>query len=201
VRPADDDVDELLARGRLSGRQYDEIWPKVLSRIEGTSSRRRWGLARPLILLGALAGSAAGWALFAPSKDVGFAARGASGASGAFSLGCASSHRALCRPGETLMFSVNASVAHGHLGAYAERLDEPAHGRIWYFPGSDGGPVVDPGAATVVLPQGIELGPEQPAGRYRVTIWTAPQRISRTDGVSPTDGASSLAVLELEVAP
>jgi hypothetical protein len=159
-------------------------------------------LTRPLIVFTSLACAAAGWVLFAPSKGRDFVARGGSGKSGAFDVGCASSHRALCRPGETLMFTVNAAVAHGYLGAYAERLDDRANGRIWYFPGPEGaGPMIDSGGGTIVLPQGIEIGPEQPPGRYRVTIWTSPQRIDRKDEVPGADAAASFAALDLEVAP
>jgi hypothetical protein len=203
LKPRSDDVGELSAEGRCTESQYDEIWEKVQARVEMAPAvrPRRRGL-RFLALGGAFTGAVAGWLLFASPRVGHFTARGgASTRSAAFQISCSSSGRALCRPGETLMFSVNSALARGFLGAYAERLDAPAGGRIWYLPGSgSAGPVVEAGEVTIVLRQGIQIGPEQPAGRYRVTVWTSPRPISRPVG-GRVDGASSYAELDLEVAP
>jgi hypothetical protein len=200
----DDKLDELLARGRLSGRQVDEIWDNVWDRVEPSTRPRRRPFLRPFFVFGGvLASAAAAWSFFARPAPEHFTPRGEpTVASGAVSIGCASSGRAVCRTGETLMFSVNGALAHGFLGAYAERIGEPSAERIWYFPNAGGAsPAVPTSTGTVVLADGIRIGEEQPPGRYRVTIWTSPRAFDRAEASRDDVGVSSKTTLELEVVP
>jgi hypothetical protein len=109
----------------------------------------------------------------------------------------------VCRAGDVLMFTVNASVTYGYLGAFAERLDDPKHDRIWYFsePTKEP-PLVQPGPGTVVVPQGIRIGPEHRPGWYRVTAWIASQPLERgqVDSGGP-DLLRSRSTLDFEIVP
>lgn len=208
-------MDELLARDSLGGPQYDDILEKVLARTEALEpqraaskrhrSPRRWTLA-----FGALAASATAAWLVVPAMHGGaghFATKGGdtkggnAQPSGVFEIGCGPSARPTCRVGDTLMVSVNAAVAWGQVGAYAERADDPEHSRIWYFPSPAGGvPLVAHGAGTVVLPEGIKVGPEHQPGSYRVTLWLSSRPVDRDPvDFGDADIVRSHATLMLEI--
>ena len=102
------------------------------------------------------------------------------------------------------MFSVNAAIASGYLGAYAERLGDPAPERIWYFPDPTGrSPQVASGSGTIVLPQGIRIGLEHRPGRYRVIAWIAEREPVRAAAGGPTSEGAARArdAFEIEVTP
>jgi hypothetical protein len=70
------------------------------------------------------------------------------------------------------MFSVGASKQRGLIAAYAERVDEAAAPRIWYFPSRGGAqPSIEPATETRVLDEGVRLGEPHAPGRYRVHVW------------------------------
>jgi len=192
--PEDDDLelDQLLARGRLSGRQYDEIERRVLERV--APQRKRWPW---IAMLPAAAAACALVALLLPPSGApsersgarlpsairdGFTARGSSASIGSapraaaiLDVGCAGRPAHVCCIGDTLMFSVNSNQSAGYLLAFAERVAEPPT-RIWYFPASDGtAPSVEARAATTVLSQGVRLGSPHTVGKYRVTAWLSPE--------------------------
>jgi len=173
------DLERLLARGYLSGAQYDEIEGRVIGR---TAAPQRLSLRRvaPAALGAAsLAAALALW-LRAPSE---FTAKGGlAGGVGSIDISCNRPNRHQCASGDTLAFIVNSATASGYLGAYAERVGDLKKERIWYFPGAgEAGPQVVPGAGTVVLPQGIRIGPEHKAGQYLLTVWLSARPLSRVE--------------------
>jgi len=194
--PEDDDLelDQLLARGRLSGRQYDEIERRVLARVAPKSTRSQWTTSLPAatlacalvigLVLSVRAPSGQSTEGSAPAASDGFTARGSSAASGGtlpvgalLDVGCAGRPPHVCRIGDTLMFSVNGTRSAGYLLALAERVAGPP-ARIWYFPASDGSaPRVEARASTTVLPQGVRLGPPHAVGEYRVMAWLSAQPV------------------------
>jgi hypothetical protein len=201
VKRDDAELDQLLARGRLSGRQYDEIAGRVMKQLAPRRQRWLWPAVVP-----AAAGVALGaWLLVSGNvlqRPGGRAPAGSAAADGfrskgdlpsapaseesalavAFDVGCARAARRVCRLGDTLMFSVPAGAASGYLGAYAERLDEPGARRIWYFPDSSGGsPRIDAASVTRVLTDGVRLGPPHLPGKYRITLWVSPTPVLRTE--------------------
>jgi hypothetical protein len=102
------------------------------------------------------------------------------------------------------MFQVNSAVVSGYLGAYAESLTDPSRPRIWYFPASTGAPSpqVAAGDRTIVLAQGIKIGPEHAPGRYRVTVWMASRPAQRTDiDSAEPDLVRKRTTFDLEVIP
>ncbi|HMF39570.1 MAG TPA: hypothetical protein VKQ32_02690 [Polyangia bacterium] len=190
---------ELLARGRLGGPVYDEVLEKVLARTAPARAPRRW--LRIVVLPGIAVAGLAAWLLVARPADDGFSAKGTGGANGALAVGCAPSGARACPVGGTLMFTVNAALASGTLGAYAERVGDPAHERIWYFPdGAGEAPTVAPGAGTTVVPRGIRVGPEHRPGRYRVTVWLADHPIARGEvDAAPAKAIRARASFDLEI--
>jgi len=202
VKDQDARLDEALAGGTLGGPHYDEIFERVLARSapkEGSARRRTrwWLLATALVPVGAV------WLVLVRPKVTPPTPKGAAGAAGAIEIGCGTSGGHVCHPGDTLMFSVNAAVVSGYLGAYAERVGDPVPQRILYFPDPTGGtPVVAAGPTTIVLPEGIRIGAEHTPGRYRVTAWVTERPPTRAGaGYIPGSGALARDAFEIEVTP
>jgi hypothetical protein len=100
------------------------------------------------------------------------------------------------------MFSVNTAVASGFLGAYAERLGDSSHERIWYFPtATSEAPRVSPGEGTVILTEGVRVGPEHRPGDYRVTVWLSEQPLMREQVGATLNRESTVATLSLKIVP
>jgi hypothetical protein len=177
-------LDAQLSRGYLGGPKYDAILDSVLAR---TASRPAWRLRWALGTGMALASVAGAWLVLArPSSPtrVANATKGPSGAAlAALDIGCTGSGGPgrVCPVGGTLMFMVNAALVTGYLGAYSERASDPTHERIWYFPTAAGrAPFAKAGPGTIVLPEGILIGPEHRPGRYEVTVWISDHPVDRS---------------------
>jgi hypothetical protein len=197
-------LDELLARGTLGGRHYDEIFEKVVARTgsAGNPPGRRW--FRWFLASGAvLAPAVAAWIVIAGPRAGHPTPKGEPGIAAALQIGCGPSGAAVCHVGDTLMFSVNAAVVSGYLGAYAERIGDSTRGRVWYYPTSTGhSPAVAPGEGTAVLPDGVRIGAEHPPGRYRVRLWLAERPLARNE-IDAADSGRLRAdrAIEVEVLP
>jgi hypothetical protein len=178
------EIDQLLAGGRLSARQYDEIEKRVLRQVVPRRARSWWPA---LGGVAALASALSAWLLMARSGAVdpaadeaapkpldAFSEKGSAAparSAPVFDLRCATPNGA-CRVGDTLMVSAHGVVRAGYLAAYAERTGGAQHERIWYFPSESGeSPRIEATAETVVVPQGIELAAPHAPGRYEVTLW------------------------------
>jgi hypothetical protein len=174
-------LDEILAKGSLGGPVRDQILHRVLDRNAPTRRRRAVRVAGWLAI--PCVAAFAGWIVFArPMGRREFAAKGvATPTLGAVDAGCSPSGPRVCRVGEMLVFTVNSAVASGYLGAYAERIGDPLRERIWYFPNRAGAcPVVDRGAGTIAVRDGIMIGGEHPPGTYRITAWMSDGPIERS---------------------
>ena len=182
-------LDRLLAKGHLGGPEYDRILNNVFEKTHPRPARRAAWILAPVAGL-AMAAAAVVLVVARPGREP-FAPKGSAAVvSGALSIGCAPAGGGggVCRVGDTLMFEVNAAVASGYLSAYAERADAAGGDRIWYFPGPTGtSPRVDRGEGTVVVQEGIRLGPEHAPGRYRVSVWVSSRPLQRTE----VDGAGA----------
>ena len=114
-------------------------------------------------------------------------------------LTCAGAHRAACPAGSRLSIAVTGGREGGYLGAFAE----PAGGgtRVWYFSAEDGvATLSDSAGETRLASRSIVLGPEHPAGRYRVHVVLSDRPLSRREILDPqTTGTLSRTALPLEV--
>jgi hypothetical protein len=188
MKPDDAELDQLLGRGRLSGREYDDIEARVMQRV--APARRRWSWP---VLVPSAAGFAlaaflivAGGAFERQPEEEGFRPKGGPGVSHPdtasrpliVDAGCGGVTARTCHLGETLMISLSGASG-GHVSAYAERVGEGEPSRIWYFPTPSSSVQVRSEAGTTVLPQGIQLGPPHAPGEYLVTILLSPTPLSR----------------------
>jgi hypothetical protein len=127
------------------------------------------------------------------SDSGGFTAKGpVASLTGAVELTC--SPERPCRQGDTLVFVVDTSVAHGYLNANAQRLESESSERIRLFPTESGeSPRLEAFVGTTVVPDGLRLGEAFGPGKYRVDVWF-------TDtGPSPHPHEGRLTSLELTV--
>jgi hypothetical protein len=154
----DDELDHLLAKGKLGSPRAEKVMDKLLA--ERRRSRRRrlvmvWGgpmLAMAAVLVFMLRGS-----------DGGFHARG-DGEGPVIEVTCKDGTADRCPAGGTLVFRVDGAIAGGFLAAWAE----PAGGgkRVWYF--ASGAPRLMAQPETQVVPFGVQLGPEQAPGVWEI---------------------------------
>lgn len=203
-------LNQLLAQGSLGGPDYDQILDRVLERVAASEPpRRRRGLVWALVSGAALVPILALWLVFGQRVGKDFATKGlATSGAIAVDMGCGTSAVRSCRIGDTLMFTVNAALVSGYLGAYAERTDDPEHGRIWYFAAPSrgdlpvAGPMIAPGPGTVVVDQGIRIGREHQPGTYRVTAWIASRPLTASELDHAADGlVRSRSTFDLRILP
>jgi hypothetical protein len=203
LKKQDARVDELLAGGTLGGPHYDEILKRVLAATT-PPPRPLWKrVLRWVAIPGAvLVPAAAAWLVLVRPGVPSITPKGSPGTA-AVQIGCGTSGGPVCRAGDTLMFSVNAAIVSGYLGAYAERAGDPARERIWYFPTSSGAaPLIRSAGGTIVLPEGVRIGPEHRPGTYRVTTWIADRPLKRAEIQAGEDGAPfGRSTTDLQVLP
>lgn len=201
----DENVDQILAKGHLSGPQYDQILQKVLERSAAPRPEKKTWPLWALLPGGALATGLGALLMLSRPVDKAnqFSPKGHPLPALAVGIGCVSTGGPRCRPGDTLMFTINGAVPAGYLGAYAQPWSGVGGQRIWYFPTDTGAfPDFPPGVETHVLSQGVRIGPEHPPGKYRVTIWISSRPLNRED-VDGARGADLLykSTADLEIVP
>ncbi len=175
----DVELNQLLARGRLSGGEYDEVERRVLAAVTEKPRRAYWPLALPALAL------AAGLAFWIGTRGAvphsAFTEKGGGEpVLGVVSIGCGRGASLHCKLGDTLMFSVSGNRSSVYLVAFAERLDGPSPARVWYFPHEGAtAPRLDANGGTTVLSEGIRLGPPHVTGRYHVRTWLSETPVGR----------------------
>jgi hypothetical protein len=192
----DAELNELLTGGRLSGRQYDEVYENIVQRM-GREPRR----IRPALLLAAAASIFGGIGLVALvesdplsasrglAEPPGFTSKGgrshvapvveAAVTVAVVDAGCPGRPRRVCSLGDTLLFSASATATPGYLFAYARPVGQPEAEPIWYFGGPDAldTPLVEAFDDTRVVPRGVRLGPPHMPGRYEIFAWVSPSAL------------------------
>jgi hypothetical protein len=164
---SDEEVDALLARGKVAGPARDAIWGRVLAGMPRQAASRRAWIGRAAVALGALAGAAALVTLVVPAGLDPFRAKGGGPAPVALDLACEGGTLAACPVGATLLFAVSGE-ADGFLGAFAE----PRRGgeRVWYFSADGETPRVRTAGGTTASRRAIRIGGEHAPGDYVVRI-------------------------------
>ena len=190
----DDDLDRLLARGRLGGPTRDRILAGTLRAAE---PRRRmwsrwWAFALPAtaaVLLGFV---------FWPRAT--FRPKGAPAAT-FLDVSCGAGPGQPCHPGDTLLFHAGGVSQSATLAAWAE--PEGGGERIWYFPAADVATVVvTPATSMQTLRRGVRLGSEHAPGRYLVHLVLARRPLTRGQALAPSSGdVLATAIVPLEVTP
>jgi hypothetical protein len=174
---SDDEIDALLAGGRLGGSVRDRVFGVVAEQVgarPATAARpRSW--PRWTFALGTLAVGVAAVALLVVPRDRalddGMRAKGSStGVAPALELSCAGGSLAACPIGSTLLFAVGEGQE-GFLSAYAE--PRPAGERVWYFSAEGAAPAVHASPGLQGAAKAIRVGPEHAPGAYVVRIFLA----------------------------
>jgi hypothetical protein len=173
--PSDDELDMMLAGGRLGGPAKDRIFDAVAGQV--IPRKPLLGL-RGLLAAGlAMSGAAAALLLVINTRDRGFTAKGGAGPGGpTLEISCAGGTLAACPLGARLMFALTGAAG-GYLAAWAD----PAGGgeRIWYFSRDGQSPALTATPGTQVAAKGILLGPEHRPGDYLVHLLVTSQPLSR----------------------
>jgi hypothetical protein len=173
--PSNDELDMMLAGGRLGGPAKDRIFEAVAGQV---APRKRPFNLRALLAAGlVVSGAAAALVLLPRPREDGFHTKGAGGDAPTLELSCAGGTMAACPVGARLLFAVEGADR-GFLAAWAD----PAGGgeRIWYFSRDGQAPVLTRAAGTQVAPKAILLGSEHRPGDYVVHVLVTSEALSRT---------------------
>jgi len=185
----DSELNRLLARGRLSGAEYDAVEQRIFEAITPPRARAKWPLVGSAL---ALAAAAALWFGQRAAPDDYAEKGGSAPPGGVVGVGCQGAAPHTCRLGDTLLFSVLGNAQPVYVVAYAERLDASQPSRIWYFPHADGtAPRVEVGPGTKVASEGVRLGPPHVKGRYRVKVWLSDAPVDRERATKLTERAQT----------
>jgi hypothetical protein len=194
----DDELQRLLARGKLSGPARERVLDRVLDQVAPPARKPRAWLV-PLVL--ALGSGVAILVLVARPHpdDARWGAKGVLGRAVALEARCGDTD--VCRPGATLMFSVFGSSTPGFLGAYAQRVEGGE--RIWYFSAETESPRVPASdQATQPAGRGIVIGPEHTPGQYQVHLFLSAAPASQAELLAGKDPrVRAEAVVPLTIAP
>ena len=184
---SEDELDRLLARGKLGGPGHDRIVQAVLA--GRAREGRRW--RRPALVSSGLAlALAAGVALFAVPDRVrdDLRAKGPTAArpTPRLDVSCVGARLDACPVGATLLFATVGASPGGYLTAYAE----PVAGgeRIWYFSAEGRSPGVATSTGTEVAAEGVTVGAEHAPGEYRVRLWLTGRPVVRAAALAGAPG-------------
>jgi hypothetical protein len=197
--PTDEDLDALLARGKLGAGVRDRILESVLDGLPvGPAKRRPWVWRVP-VALGTLAAATAVFLVVAPRlidhrQDL--RAKGAPGAGVELDVACPAAALEACPQGATLVFGVGGQ-ADGFLSAYAEPRDGGE--RVWYFSADAESPRVHAVGATTPLSRAIRVGAEHTTGVYVVHVLLTREALTRAELVAGPAAAGVVARRDFEL--
>jgi hypothetical protein len=179
ARRSDDDLDALLAHGRLSGAVRDRIFDRVAG--EAGAGRRpgivwggRWSLG-----LGALAAAAAIVLVAIPREHAppdALRAKGEGVPAVTLEVSCPGGTLAACPVGATLLFGAEGT-GEGFLAAYAQ--PRPAGERVWYFSADGESPMLRPMGGLQAASRAVRLGAEHAPGPYVLHLFLSRSPLTR----------------------
>jgi hypothetical protein len=206
---SDDEIDALLAEGRLSGPVKDRIFEHALrdAGVATPFAGRAPSTWRVRVAVTGVLTLAAGIATLAvvpraSRQNDPFRAKG-----GAVALdldvacvGAPAASLAACPRGATLVFAIGAQrPPTGYLAAYAE--PRPGGERIWYFSADGESPPLPApaGAGEPTLPfsKAIRLGPEHAPGEYRLNLFVTRVPLTKAALLSGSQFRDVIAAREL----
>lgn len=173
-----DDLDRLLARGRLSGPQRDRILERVLDK---TANTRRLRLKRVVMVAAPLVAAAAALILVPRlEKSSDFSGKGAGGS--VIEATCSGGLLSACPIGATLVFRFDGVSTPAYVQAYATPSPPNAGERVWYFPTSVvPAPQLTANAPSEVLQKAVVIGPEHSANAYEITVVLSAEPLSKEE--------------------
>jgi hypothetical protein len=173
-----DDLDRLLARGRLSGPQRDRVLEKVLAK----TSRPRGLRLKHVALAAPLAAVAAVLILVGvrQREHADFSVKGGGGS--VVEASCSNGPLSACPVGSTLVFRFDGLSAPAYVQAYATPSSPSEGERVWYFPTSSvPAPQLAAEASSELLQKAVVIGAEHSARDYRITIVLSAQPLTRDE--------------------
>ncbi len=194
-----DEVEAVLADGRLGGPARERILSRVLDAVEPPRVRRQALMKR--VLLGLIPLTAA--CLIVPfvvigsrhradsaGFDAALRAKGPSAAAQPTIDPLCDGELGVCHPGQRLFFRVGAAPVRRWLVAYLETANgTSAMGRIWMFPEKDqGAPEIPIADAPSILRHAVELGPDIRPDRYQLTMVLFDHPVRRDEANDPAAG-------------
>jgi len=198
VRKRDAQLNDLLARGRLSAPQRERIWARL-----SWTSRAREVLSWKALRLG-LPVSAAGIVIvllvarFVVDRQDAFVAKG--GARSIVEVDCDRGSLGACPTGSRLIFRHARVTRPAYLEAYTDPLGRTGE-RVWYYPARAGTPPRLDAADSELLRDAIVLGPEHTVGDYEIHVIVSTRPLERREAMAPDDAATIIerAVIPLKV--
>jgi len=190
-----DELDRILARGRLSAPRRERIFEQVERAVRPTGSFLR---SRYVLVAGPLALAAAVALMFKPwlGPPGGYSSKGKRTSS--IETDCSGGELSACPRGSKLVFRVDGITTPVFFQAYAEPKGADGE-RVWYFPISGApAPRIEPGVEPRTLEKGIVVGPEHVSGAYRVHVVLSTLPLSRPD-VLRAEGANIAAVETIDM--
>jgi len=172
-----DELDHLLARGRLGAPRRERIFQELYRQVRGRPFLR----SKLVVLAGPLALAASLFLLLRPhgAAPGGYASKGTEGSQ--VEVSCSAGELSHCPRGSKLMFHLDGLPASGFFHAFAEPQEKGAE-RVWYFPTNVSPPPrVDPLGEGQTMDRGILVGTEHAQGRYRVHVVIASRPLSREE--------------------
>jgi hypothetical protein len=172
-----DDLDRLLARGRLSGPQRERILDRVL---EATARPGRLRLKHVIVAAPLVAAAAALVLVSRQDEAPSFSPKGDK--SSTIETTCSGGLLSACPIGSKLVFRFDGVSEPAYVQAYATPSPPNAGDRIWYFPTSAvPAPQLTAHAESEVLQKGVLIGPEHSAGGYRITLVLSARPLTRDE--------------------
>lgn len=180
-RPDDNEIDLLLAAGRLTDAQRDQAFQRVMQTV---SAETRSPLSKPSFfrrLRWALLGSASLAVLalmFMQPQPSGLRAKGSGGGASLpfLSVECEAASLSGCPIGSRLLF--RSALQAGLVAAYAEPAD--GQERIWYFAPEEPVSLAQNSHETGYMRSSVIVGAEHRPGLYRVHLVQLSSSVARS---------------------
>ena len=199
MRRPDAELDDLLARGRLSAPARERIWARLswFTRVRRALAGRalRWGVVIPLASVAVIV---LALRLRTSGRDA-FVAKGGGGSS--IDVECDQGSLTACPTGSRLIFRHARSEQRGYLEAYSDPVGRAGE-RVWYFPARAGASPRLDASQGGVLSDAVVLGPEHPPGDYAIHVLVSTRALDRREAVAPEEATIiERAVIPLRVVP
>jgi hypothetical protein len=199
VRKGDAELDDLLARGRLSAPQRERIWARLSWSAPVRGGVRGWRLRLGIAIpVAGVAVAVLAIRLGSDRRDP-FVAKGGGGSR--IAIECDHGALTACPAGSKLIFRDARAGQPAYLEAYADPVGHAGE-RVWYFPARDRtAPRLDAGEGAL-LRDAVVVGPEHPPGDYAIHALVSTRPLDRAEAAAREPAAVvERTVIPLRVVP